>query len=151
LEKFDAEIKKLGINPFVFVPEKVVSSLLANAGKKNLPVQVKGTLNGKTSFTSTVVRYQGAFRLFVNTQMRKDAKVEVGDDVCVELEYDPSRRMPPIPDAFRKALHENGLAKERWRLYPTSRRKEILDYLNSLKTEASLERNVARILRILPK
>lgn len=43
---FSATIVKLGINACLNVPEKIVKSLLAAAGKKSAPVQVKCALNG---------------------------------------------------------------------------------------------------------
>ena len=58
MQVFSASIVKLGINACVNVPEKTVKSLLAAAGKKSAPVQVKCDLNG-TVFDANVVRYYG--------------------------------------------------------------------------------------------
>ena len=146
MQTFSAEIIKLGINPCVTVPEEIVLTLLEEAGQKNAPVQVKGTLNGKAHFETNVVKYQGAYRLYLNAQMRNEAGVDVGDAVTAALTYDPAERMPPMPELFRVALSQNKEAKARWRLQPSSRRKDILVYLNSLKTEESLERNVKRAI-----
>ena len=128
------------------VPEEVVAALLTEAEKKNAPVQVKGTLDGNAEFESNVVKYQGLYRLYLNTQMRKEAGVDVGDTVTISLAYDPTARMPPMPELLRVALAQNSQAKDRWRLLPTSRRKEILTYLSSLKTEESLRRNIDRTI-----
>jgi hypothetical protein len=61
---FSATIIELGINTCVNVPEKIVKSLLAAAGKKSAPVQVKCVLNG-VEFDANVVRYSGDWRLYL--------------------------------------------------------------------------------------
>ncbi len=137
------------LNPCVEVPATIVAALLNEARKKSAPVQIKASLNGKGLFESTVVKYQGAYRLYLNTQMRKEAGVEVGNTVQVAVEYDPAQRMPPMPEELRAALNQTQRAREKWRLQPSSRRKEILAYLNSLKSPASLKRNVSKIVRSL--
>jgi hypothetical protein len=151
MKTFAATIIKLGINPCVNVPEEIVVALLHEAQKKNAPVQVKGDLDGKARFETNVVKYQGAYRLYLNTQMRQEAGVGVDDTVTVSLAYDPAVRMPPMPELLRAALSQNKRAGERWRLQPRARRKEILAYLNSLKTEASLKRNIKKTIEGLVK
>ena len=128
-----------------------MNALLQQAGKGSAPVQVKGTLNDRVAFETNVVRYSGAYRLYLNTQMRKEAGVGVGDTVRIALDYDPGQRMPPMPELLRAALNEDPRAKERWRLQSSSRRKEILAYLNSLKTEETVRRRVGEIIRVLLK
>jgi uncharacterized protein YdeI (YjbR/CyaY-like superfamily) len=81
--------------------------------------------------------------------MRREGGVGVGDIVRVDLEYEPKQRMPPMPEAFKEALNHNERAKEKWRLQPSSRRREILAYLNALKSEESIERNINKIIRVL--
>lgn len=150
--EFVVKVHKLGINPCVDVPERIVNALLRDAKKQSGPVQVKGTLDG-AAFETSVVKYSGGWRLYLNTQMRKDAGVDVGDIVHFTLQYDPVPRVrvPPMPETLRVALAKNKYAKERWHLQPRSRRKEILAYLNSLKTKESLERNVCKIIKMLVK
>ena len=147
--ELSAKIHKLGINPCVDVPERIVKSLLREAGRKSAPVQVKVAINGKGSFETSVVKYRGAYRLYLNTRMRKDAGVDVGDTVRISLEYDPVQRMQPMPEAFKEALNQNRRAKEKWHLQTSSRRKETLAYLNSLKNEESVKRNVTKIIHVL--
>ncbi|OGO06579.1 MAG: hypothetical protein A2Y73_04660, partial [Chloroflexi bacterium RBG_13_56_8] len=140
---------KLGINPLVDVPEEIVGSLLREAGKKSAPVQVKATVEGAGPFETNVVKCQGVYRLYLNTKMRNEAQVGIGDTVGIGLEYDPQKRMPPMPEILRQALNQDKQAKDRWRLQPNSLRKEILAYLNSLRSEESMKRNVHRIIRVL--
>jgi uncharacterized protein YdeI (YjbR/CyaY-like superfamily) len=81
--------------------------------------------------------------------MRREAGVDVSDTVRIELRYDPKPRMPPMLKALKEALNTNERAKEKWRLQTSSRRKEILMYLNSLRSEESIKRNVDKITRML--
>lgn len=127
----------------------MVAALLAESGKKSAPVQVQVTLNGKGRFEANVVKYQGAYRLYLNTLMRREMGIAVGDMVQVEVAYDPAQRMPPMPDELRAAFSQNPHAKDKWRLQPSSRRKEVLAYLNSLKSPASRKRNVDKVIRSL--
>lgn len=149
--KFNAKIHKIGINPVVDVPESVVRRLLRDADKKNAPVQVTGTINGKTTFKNTVIKYRGAYRLPLNTQMRDEADVSVGDVVSFIISFDPKPRILPVPKELKTTLKKNKKAKEKWEKLPPSHRKEFLAYLNSLKTKESLKRNVDKIVKILLK
>ena len=147
---FSATIHKLGINPCVDVPANIVATLLQMANKKNTPVQVKCYLNG-TIFDANVVRYMGNWRLYLNTPMRKSAKKDVGDRITIKLSYDPTARMPPIPEAFRQALRDDKDAQKAWRLRPTPKRREILQSLNDKKTNAELARSIAETVELLLK
>ena len=49
-------------------------------------------------------------------------------------------------EALREALEENPQAKAAWEALSPSRRREILSYLNFLKTPAALERNVQKTI-----
>ncbi len=59
IESFTAEVLIIGINPYVGIPEDVLSALFEQAGKSKGPIPVRGTLNGKR-FVQTLVKYQGA-------------------------------------------------------------------------------------------
>ena len=148
MHTFNAKVIKLGINPCVDVPVAVVQNLLKDANKTSGPVQVKASVN-RTPFEANVVKYGGAWRLYLNTQVRLDANVEVGDSVKVAVAYDPKPRMPETPNALKNILNKNKQAKDAWRLQPRLRRKEILLYLNSLKTQEALIRNTEKVIRLL--
>jgi uncharacterized protein YdeI (YjbR/CyaY-like superfamily) len=78
--------------------------------------------------------------------MLKDSGLSVGNTAEVEIEFDPRPREVAMPAPFADALRKDAGAKTEFDKLPRSRRKEILRYLGSLKTEASLERNVERII-----
>lgn len=93
----------------------------------------------------------GNWRLYLNTPMRKSSKKDVGDRIKIELDYDPTVRMPPTPDAFRQALRDDKDAQKAWRLRPTPKRREILQSLNDKKTDAELARAIAETIELLLK
>ncbi|MFI4967320.1 MAG: YdeI/OmpD-associated family protein [Gammaproteobacteria bacterium] len=134
-------------NPCVEVPPAVVTSLKAESGK-NQSLPVRATLQGKP-FKANVVKYRGAWRLYLNGNIRKTAGVEVGQRVTVTLRHDPGPRITPMPPAFAAALSRDKRAKTAFAALAPSRRKELLRYLGNLKREESLKRNIAKMLKYL--
>jgi hypothetical protein len=98
-------------------------------------------------FRTTLVSYRsGAPRLYLDTWMREAAGVGVGDSVRVTLKLDNAPRTLEMPQALREALEGNPAARTAWDALAPSRRREILSYLNFLKTPAALERNVQKTI-----
>lgn len=150
MQIFSAPIVKLGINACMNVPEKIVKSILSAAGKKSAPVQVKCVLNG-VGFDANIVRYSGDWRLYLNLVTRRAASCDIGDRVKIHLAYDPSMRMPPMPEPFRQALRGNTDLQKAWRLRPSAKRREILESLINYKSDAELARGIAETLELLLK
>jgi uncharacterized protein DUF1905 len=150
MQVFSAPIIKLGINACLNVPEKIVKSLLAAARKKSAPVQVKCVLNG-VDFDANVVRYSGDWRLYLNLVTRKAAGCDIGDKVKIQLTYDPSVRMPPMPEPFRQAVRGNSDLQKAWRLRPSAKRREILQSLNDKKSDAELAPDITKTIELLLK
>ena len=148
MKSFSARILKIGINPYVGVPEGVLSALFRQADKTKGPIQVRGTINGKR-FKQTLVKYQGAWRLYINGEMRRAAEIAVSDEAHIKIEYDPLPRIELIPPKFVAALSKSKTAKVAFESLRPSRQKEILRYLNSMKTESSLERNIEKVVQHL--
>ncbi|MBI2845314.1 MAG: DUF1905 domain-containing protein [Chloroflexi bacterium] len=143
--KFSGKICKLDINPCVDVPEKIVQELLRAANKERGPIPVKGRLNGK-EFRTTVVKFRGAWRLYLNTYMRAEAGIDVGDRARVQIWFDPNPRSVPIPKVFAKALDENPAAKAAFEKSPPSHQREILRYMNWIKRPETLQRNIDKAI-----
>ncbi len=135
------------INPCVDVPERIVRALKTESGK-NQSIPVQASLEGKP-FQVNLVKYRGAWRLYLNGTIRKTAGVDVGDRVRVTLAFDPVPRKTPMPPAFAKALAGDRQAKAAFAALAPSRQKELLRYLGFLKQKASLDRNIQRMLRYL--
>lgn len=143
--RFRATVHKLGVNRCVDVPPRVVVDLQRASGKEAGPIRVRGRLNGKR-FTTTVVRSAGEWRLYLNMALRAEAAVEVGDEVTVEVEFDRAPRIVPMPPRFAAALTNDPKARAAFEDLTPSHRKDILNYLNSLKTAESLERNIKKAI-----
>ena len=146
--KFKAKIEIIGVNPFVFLPAKVLDQIFRQAGKNKGKIPVRMKIDGH-EFTQTLIKWSGAWRLYLNTPMRKAAKKEVGDTASFEIAYDPLERTVPIHPAFEKALRENKEAKKVFEGLRPSLQLEINRYFNFLKTESSVDRNVARAIQFL--
>src|ERR1044071_2649608 len=105
MHQFKASIDIIGINPFVFVPEKILKEIFQKAGKDKGPIPVQGTVNGK-AFQQTLVKYSGHWRLYINTTMLKNSPKRIGETIEVTIEFDPTdRTIEPHPKLI-KALAE---------------------------------------------
>jgi uncharacterized protein YhdP len=149
MRSFSAKIFIISkINPVVDVPGEVLEYLFKKADRRTGAIPVKGKLNG-AKFIHNIVKYGGAWRLYLNGPMRVSAGIDTGDIANVELDYDPVPRTVPMPPPFEKALKKNKTARAEFEKLSPSRQKEILRYLGSLKTEESLLRNVEKVLKHL--
>ncbi|HEV7783586.1 MAG TPA: YdeI/OmpD-associated family protein [Chitinophagaceae bacterium] len=138
---FKAMIYKTGINLCVDVPLRITAKMTPTKGY----IPIKGTINGH-SFVQTLVPVKDApYRLFVNGPMLKGSRTKLGDIVRFAIEQDIAERKEPFPPAFKKALASNELITVFEQLTP-GRQKEILRYLNRLKTKESLQRNIDKVI-----
>ena len=145
---FTARIKKLGINPVVDPPEAVLVEIFRQAGRTKGPIPVRGTMNG-AEFIQTLVKYKGSWRLYLNARMLKESDTKVGDTVSIEVAFDPRPREVTVPKSLEDALRSDQEARAAFERLSPSRRKEINRYIGSLKTDESVDRNVAKIIRHL--
>jgi hypothetical protein len=148
VQRFTATIYKLGINPVVDPPENVLGGLFENSGKEKGPIPVRGKIDG-ADFIQTLVKFGGKWRLYINGDMLKASGTKVGDEISVEIEFDPRQREVPMPPRLRDALDADTKAKIAFAQLTKSRQKEIFRYINSLRTEESIARNVEKILQQL--
>jgi len=146
--KFKAKIEIIGVNPFVFLPERVLQKVFKQAGKDKGKIPVKMKIDGH-EFTQTLIKWSGSWRLYLNTPMRKAAKKDVGAVANFEIAYDPRERVVPIHPKFKKALRENKEAKKVFDSLRPSLQLEINRYFSYLKSESSVDRNVTRAIQFL--
>ena len=146
--KFKAKLEIIGINPFVFVPDVILNELFGQVGKDKGPIPISGSVNGE-KYIQTLVKYRGEWRLYVNTRMLKNSPDRIGEMLEVTVAFDPSERTVEPHPKLLKALKENPEAKKVFDALPTSRRREIIKYISFLKTEKSIEKNVARAIGFL--
>ncbi|MEQ1587613.1 MAG: DUF1905 domain-containing protein [Cyclobacteriaceae bacterium] len=148
MTKFIATIDIIGINPFVLLPESVLTKIFKQAQKDKGPIPVRGTIDGHP-IIQTLVRYSGHWRLYINGPMLKASHKKVGDKVTLHIEFDPEVRSIPVHPKLTKALNKNKKAKRVFESLPLSRQKEIIRYIGFLKTEISVDRNVDRVIQFL--
>lgn len=146
--EFRATIDIIGINPFVFVPELLLEKIFEQAGKNKGRIPVKGTINGQP-YRQTLVKYSDAWRLYINTTMLKNSPRYVGRQIEVTIQFDSASREIIPPQEFVKALNKDKKATQVFNSLSPSLKKEIIRYLSALKTEKSLEKNIARALNFL--
>lgn len=146
--KFRAKIEIIGVNPFVFLPERVLRQIFAQAGKDKGKIPVRIKIDGHP-FPQTLIKWSGAWRLYLNTPMRKAAQKDVGDRATFEIAFDPVERNVPMHPKFAKALRENKEAKTVFDSLRPSLQLEINRYFSFLKSEASVERNVTKAIQFL--
>ncbi|MGM9479273.1 YdeI/OmpD-associated family protein [Pedobacter sp. GSP4] len=145
---FTAEIKIIGINPFVFVPEEALNYIFAKAAKNRGQIPVTMKIDGH-AFKQTLVKYAGNWRLYLNTPMRKAAGKDLGDTAIFEIEFDAEMRSIMMNPKLEKALAENNKAREIFDSLAPYLQKEIIRYIANLKTEASVEKNVKKAIGFL--
>jgi hypothetical protein len=142
---FSATIRLLGVNPYVAVPARERKRIFTAAGRERGPIPVRGRIDA-TPFRQTLVKYQGEWRLYLNTPLRRAAGKDVGDRLTVELEFDAAPRKEPVPTALKRALQFHAGARGAFEALPASRQKEICRYLNGLKTEPTRARNIQMVI-----
>lgn len=145
---FNARIDIIGINPFVFVPDKTLATLFTQAQRDKGPIPVRGTIDDHP-FIQTLVKYSGHWRLYINGPMLKATEKKVGDSVKIQVEYDAKERLTPLHPKLAKAFQQNKNAKKVFDTLPSSRQREIMRYINNLKTEESVDKNVKRAIHFL--
>jgi len=148
MNSFSAKIQIIGINPYVLPPAAVLKNIFKQAGKDKGAISVKGTLNGKY-FTQTLVKYSGKWRLYLNMPMRKAAGIDVGDMAKVKIDFDPKERKVPTHSKLQLALSKNKKAKATFDTLSPSRQKEIVRYINFLKSEEAIDKNIKQVLHFL--
>ncbi len=148
MDKFNAILKIIVGNPFVFIPIEILNNIFQQANKNRSSIPVKGTINGKY-YQQTLVKYSGEWRLYVNMKMLNKSPQRIGEIIDVEIEFDPSdRTIKPHPKLI-SALAANRKANDIFEKLSPSRQKEIIRYISNLKTEKSIDRNVKRAINFL--
>ncbi|HEX6893538.1 MAG TPA: DUF1905 domain-containing protein [Chryseolinea sp.] len=142
---FRAKIYKVGINACVEVPCKITDRMKPGRGY----IPVKGTI-GRYAFEQTLVPVRhGPYRLYVNGLMLKGSDSKVGDTAKFTIAQTTAKRKDEtMPAALRSKLVYTGLLASFEDLVP-SRQKEIVRYLNYLKTAEAKNRNIDKVIGFL--
>lgn len=145
---FKAELQIIGINPFVFVPTKILADIFEHAGKAKGPIPIHGMVN-KVAYKQTLVKYSGEWRLYINTSMLRDSPRRIGEMISVSIAHDPLVRTISMHPQLIKALRKNKTAKQVFDRLTPSLQKEIVRYIANLKTEDSVIKNAEKAIQFL--
>jgi hypothetical protein len=148
MHTFQAELKIIGINPYVEVPETVLAAIFKQAGKEKGKIPIRGTVNN-VPYTQTLVKFKGEWRLYINTKMLKDSPKKIGATIAVIVQFDPSNRAITPHPKLVKSLEKNKKAKAVFDKLRPSLQHEIVRYIANLKTEASIDKNITRAIDFL--
>ena len=141
--KFKTEIYKTGINYCVDVPGKITSAMTATKGY----IKIKGTVNEFPFKKSLVSVKDGLYRLFVNIPTLKGANTAAGKtaDFEIEQDFNDVKKRYPVPKTLTEQLKERKLLDD-FRNLTESRKTKILKYLNNIKTNETLQKNIGKLL-----
>jgi hypothetical protein len=125
------------------VPPAVVESL----GEGKRP-RVTITINGHT-WRSRVAIMRGRFLHGLSNANRPAAGVETGDEVEVELEFDPDPRVVVEPADFAGALGADPIARAAYDRLPDGRKREHVRAVESAKKPETRIRRIEKALAAL--
>jgi len=145
MKPFSTEIQIIGVNPYVLLPASLLRYIFQKARKDKGAIPVKLKIGGK-NFIQNLVKFSGKWRLYLNGPMRKAAGKDVGDRIDIQIDFDPKPRTTPVHPKLKKAFKEYPNARMAFEKLSPSRQKEILRYINFLKSEESVDKNVQRAM-----
>src|SRR4030095_7943460 len=125
------------------VPPEVVESL----GQGTRP-RGQITVNGH-SWTSDVAIMRGRYLLGLSIANRQAAGVETGEEVEVELEFDPEPRIVVEPADFARALSPDPIARAAYDRLPDGRKREHVRAIESAKKPETRKRRIEMALATL--
>jgi hypothetical protein len=147
LHVFAAKIYKLWLIRFVDVPKEISRAL--GQGKERIPVC--GTVEGLPLRTTLVPSGNGRHRLAIHGDIYRKLRVDAGAVVEISLELDEESREPVLPPSLVAALKFSKVAAREFRAMTTALRRQIVRYLTAAKSEATIERRVAKFIMRLEK
>ncbi|MES2426067.1 MAG: YdeI/OmpD-associated family protein [Bacteroidota bacterium] len=148
MHRFNARIEIVGINPYVALPDEVLAEIFIQAKKDKGAIPVKGFIND-TPFVQRLMKLKGIWRLYINTVMLKNSPKRIGETIAVQIAFDPAERIISPHPKLVEALAQNNEAKTIFDNLIPSLRFEIIRYISNLKTEESVDRNVAKAIGFL--
>ncbi len=127
----------------VDVPAEASAALDAGSSRY---VNVAGEVVGQAFRSRLTPRGGGAFRLFLNSEVRAAAGASLGDSVEVTLWLDEAPREATLPDDVAAALEAVEGVREAFEAMTEAQRTGMLVFLDRARTAATRERYVARIV-----
>jgi hypothetical protein len=125
------------------VPPEAVESL----GQGKRP-RVTITINGH-SWKSRVAIMRGRYLLGLSNANRQAAGVATGDEVDVELEFDPEPRLVVEPADFARALSADPIARIAYERLPDGGKREHVRAIESAKKPETRTRRIEKAVATL--
>lgn len=144
---FAAKIYKVWLIRFVDVPKEISRAL--GSAKERIPVC--GTVEGLPLRTTLVPSGSGRHRLAIHGDIYRKLRIDAGAVVEISLELDEESREPVLPPSLIAALKFSKVAAREFRAMTTALRRQIVRYLTSAKSEATVERRIAKFIVHLEK
>jgi len=141
--KFKTKIVQTGNNTGIELNEQTLEKL--GGGKKPLVVV---TINGY-SYRSAVGKMGDQFMISLSAENRKNAGVNGGDVVEINIELDTEPRTVEIPTVLQKALDRNKTAKMNFEKLSPSKKKAIVISISEAKTEETKMKRIDKALEQL--
>jgi hypothetical protein len=141
--QFTATIYKFSSNPSfccVDVPDEVS----AKWGRRMM-IPVAGTVNGHEWRGTLLPNGNDGHRMVLNGQIRKRARIGLGNSVEISLHRDEVSRDAVMPPELEEALRENELL-DVFNAMSLAKRNAALKWLESAKTTATWERRVESLV-----
>ncbi|HEX2904760.1 MAG TPA: YdeI/OmpD-associated family protein [Jatrophihabitans sp.] len=139
--RFQAELQSAnGNGRWVAVPAAV------RAEFSSAREPVRGTVNG-VPYRSRLAVYGGYSYLGFTAAVRKQAGIELGDLLDIEIESDPEPRRVTLPPALAKALGADAEAKAAFDRLAFTHRREYASWVADAKREATQQRRVSQVLQ----
>jgi hypothetical protein len=95
------------------------------------------------------MKYLGEWRLYINLAMLKDSPKRIGEIIEIFVEFDDSDRIITVHPQLYKAIREDPVAVKNFENLIPSAKLELIRYINNLKTEVAIKRNIEKIVSYL--
>jgi hypothetical protein len=141
--KFRSEVEPNEPMRGLEVPPEVVEAL----GRGKRP-RVIITINGHT-WRSRVAIMRGRFLLGLSNANREAAGVVTGEEVEVELEFDPEPPTVNLPEDFARALNADPAARAAYDRLTHSRKRQHVHAIESAKKPETRKRRIEKAVAAL--
>lgn len=137
--KFKTTIQQFGNNTGIELSEAQLEKL--GGGKRPLVVV---TLNGY-SYRGAVGNMKGRYLISLSAANRKNAGVNGGDTLEIEVILDTAPRTVEVPQVLKEALKKQKLESAFEKLSP-SRKKALVNSILDAKTEETRQRRIVKVI-----
>lgn len=127
------------------VPDEIVA-----AWKKAKIRRLVGTLNGHATKRALMSHAGGGGFLIIGRELMKAAGIGLKTPVIAQFKPDPAPAELDVPPEFEAVLNQDAAARARWDTFTVGRRRSLLIYITTAKTESTrIKRSLdlARMIR----